>query len=217
MIDRVRIPTSTSEDGVGDFEREDFVRGSANFGAGGIEATLNQLSKWIVSALFMALILWRHDAETMWAAVGVALNNTLSVALKFILNQERPISTLRADPGMPSSHAQSIFYAVAFANMSMVECYGINALTATLCGLVFVIGSYFSWLRVSQQFHTISQVLVGAVLGSTFSIFWYWSWNAFVLKAFVSYLWVRILIVLGCIGYIIGFIVFCFVDSIMRE
>ncbi|XP_022885798.1 lipid phosphate phosphatase epsilon 1, chloroplastic-like [Olea europaea var. sylvestris] len=217
MIDPIRIPTFTSGDGVEGFEREDSVQGSANFGAGGIEATLNQLSKWVVSVFFMALILWRHDAETTWVAVGVALNTTLSVALKFMLNQERPTSTLRADPGMPSSHAQSIFYAVAFINMSMVECYGINALTAALGALVFAIGSYFSWLRVSQQFHTISQVAVGAVLGSIFSIFWYWLWNAFVLKAFISYSWVRILIVMGSIGYIIGFIVFGFMHSILRE
>ncbi|KAL2497782.1 Lipid phosphate phosphatase epsilon 2 [Abeliophyllum distichum] len=213
MIDPIRIPSSASEED----ERQDFVQGSTNFGAGGIEATLNNLSKWFVSVLFMGLILWRHDVETMWAAMGVALNTLLSVVLKIILNQERPISTLRSDPGMPSSHAQSIFYAVAFINLSMVECYRINALTTTLCGLVFILGSYFSWLRVSQQLHTISQVVVGAVLGSIFSILWYWSWNAFVLKAFVSHLWVRILIVLGSIGFVIGFIVFFSVSWILVE
>ncbi|KAL2520559.1 lipid phosphate phosphatase epsilon 1 [Forsythia ovata] len=117
LIDPIRIPSSASEED----ERQDFVQGSTNFGAGGIEATLNNLSKWFVSVLFMGLILWRHDVETMWAAMGVALNTMLSVVLKIILNQERPISTLRSDPGMPSSHAQSIFYAVAFINVSIRE------------------------------------------------------------------------------------------------
>lgn len=78
---------------------------------------LNQ-SKWLVSALFAAIILARHDPEALWAATGAVLNSALSVALKKILNQERPFSTLRSDPGMPSSHAQSIFYTITFLNLS---------------------------------------------------------------------------------------------------
>ncbi|KAL0332916.1 UNVERIFIED_CONTAM: Lipid phosphate phosphatase epsilon 2, chloroplastic [Sesamum calycinum] len=81
-------------------------------------------SKWFVSALFVAIILWRHDAEALWAAMGAVLNAMLSITLKKILNQERPISTLRSDPGMPSSHAQSIFYTITFLNLSMLECHG---------------------------------------------------------------------------------------------
>lgn len=60
------------------------------------------------------MILWRHDAEAMWAAMGSVANTILSGALKKILNQERPVPSLRSEPGMPSSHAQSIFYIVLF-------------------------------------------------------------------------------------------------------
>lgn len=74
-------------------------------------------SKWVVSAFFGALILWRHDAESLWFAAGSVLNVILSVVLKGILNQERP-STVKSDPGMPSSHAQSIFFFVAFGILS---------------------------------------------------------------------------------------------------
>lgn len=74
-------------------------------------------SKWLVAVLFMTLI-WRHDPGTLWAVIGVSLNGILAIALKMILNQARPISTLKADPGMPSSHAQFMFYAVAFINLS---------------------------------------------------------------------------------------------------
>jgi len=74
-------------------------------------------SKWIVAALFGCFILWRHDAEALWFTAGSILNALLSVLLKHILNQERP-STLKSDPGMPSSHAQSIFFAVFFVILS---------------------------------------------------------------------------------------------------
>ncbi|CAI9780552.1 unnamed protein product [Fraxinus pennsylvanica] len=176
MIDSMRTPVSTSENEVQSFEQEAFIEGPSDSGAVGLEGTLNSLSKWLVAVLFGAIVLWRHDAESLWALMGSVLNVILSITLKKVLKQERPISTLRSDPGMPSSHAQSIFYAVAFVNLSMAEWYGINGLTATLNGLVFILGCYFSWLRVSQQLHTASQVVVGAVLGYAFSILWiYWT------------------------------------------
>lgn len=75
-------------------------------------------SKWLVAALFGIIFLWRHDAEALWAASGSVLNSALSTVLKRILNQERPVSTIRSDPGMPSSHAQSIFYTVTFCIVS---------------------------------------------------------------------------------------------------
>lgn len=71
-----------------------------------------------MAGLFGALILGRHDAETIWAVVGSIINSVLSVVLKNILNQERPFPTSRSDPGMPSSHAMSIFYIFTFAVFS---------------------------------------------------------------------------------------------------
>lgn len=50
--------------------------------------------------------------------MGSVLNTVLSVTLKQILNQERPVSALRSGPGMPSSHAQSIFFTVVFTILS---------------------------------------------------------------------------------------------------
>ncbi|KAG6666628.1 hypothetical protein CIPAW_01G045100 [Carya illinoinensis] len=171
------------------------------FMADGLEATLNRMSKWLVAALFGGIILWRHDSEVLWASMGSLLNCILSIVLKWILNQERPVSTLRSDPGMPSSHAQFIFFTVMFTNLSIMEWLGTNIFTVTISGLALAFGSYLSWLRVSQRFHTVSQVVVGAALGSIFCILWSWSWNAYVLKVFISILWVRIVVVLGAAGF----------------
>uniref|UniRef100_A0A5B7CA29 Phosphatidic acid phosphatase type 2/haloperoxidase domain-containing protein n=1 Tax=Davidia involucrata TaxID=16924 RepID=A0A5B7CA29_DAVIN len=209
------------DEGVRTFEQEAFIHESSdfrpNFMAGGLQSTLNSLSKWLVAALFGAVLLWRHDAEALWAAMGSVLNTGLSTTLKQILNQERPLSTLRSDPGMPSSHAQSIFFTVMFAVLSMVEWFGVNGLTITLSGLMLALGSYFSWLRVSQQLHTISQVVVGALLGSIFSIFWLWSWDAIVLQAFISHLWVRIFVVVGASGFCLGFLLYVIRYWVMGE
>ncbi|KAI4314824.1 hypothetical protein L6164_027692 [Bauhinia variegata] len=200
-----------SDEGVRVLEQEAFIDGSNKFQSKfvfrDVEATLNKLSKWIVAGLFGAVILCRHDAEGLWFAAGSVLNAMLSLALKQILNQERP-SALKSDPGMPSSHAQSIFFTVMFAVLSSIEWLGINGLTITTSALAFGLGSYFTYLRVSQQLHTVSQVLVGAAIGSIYSILWYWSWNSFVLNAFMSSLLVRIIVVLGSIGICLGFVVY---------
>lgn len=92
-------------------------------------------SKWLVSALFGAIIIWKHDAEVMWAAMGAVTNSYLSITLKRILNQQRPVPTLRSDPGMPSSHAQSIFYAVIFA---IVSCKPTNYFSLTKLRVIFM-------------------------------------------------------------------------------
>ncbi|KAL9161062.1 hypothetical protein ABFS82_08G241800 [Erythranthe guttata] len=200
------VRATTSDEGVRAFEQEASMEESLTFEAAGIEATLNNLSKWLVAALFGLIIVWRHDAEALWAATGSVINTVVSIGLKRILNQERPFSTSRSDPGMPSSHAQSIFYTLTFLNLSMVESFGVNVITATIGGLFFILASYLAWLRVSQQFHTVSQIVVGAALGSVISGFWFWLWYTFVLNLFITSLWVRIIVVLGGVGFCLAFI-----------
>ncbi|WCJ24965.1 Phosphatidic acid phosphatase (PAP2) family protein [Euphorbia peplus] len=175
----------------------------------GLEPILNRLSKWLVSVLFGAFILWRHDVGSLWIAMGSVLNALLSVALKQILNQERPSSsTSKSDPGMPSSHAQCLFYTVVFCILSITESFGVNEFTLITSALTLASGSYFSWLRVSQKYHTMSQVAVGAAVGSVFSYLWYWSWHSIVLDAYNSSLWVRIIVVSAGFGFCLGFLIY---------
>ncbi|KAE8664248.1 Lipid phosphate phosphatase epsilon 2 [Hibiscus syriacus] len=180
-------------------EQESLIAGSIRVQS--FEATLNRLSKWLVAAaLFGGVILWRHDAEALWMAMGSIVNALLSVVLKRVLNQERPVAGLKSDPGMPSSHTQSIFFTVVFTIASILEWQGINEFSVCISVLALAFGSYFSWLRVSQKLHTINQIIVGAVVGSIFSILWYISWDAVVLEAFNSSLLVRVIVLLACAG-----------------
>lgn len=196
------------DDGIQALEQEveGFIDGSIR--VQGFESTLNRLSKWLVSALFGGVILWRHDAEALWMAMGSIVNAVLSVGLKRLLNQERPVAGLKSDPGMPSSHAQSIFFTVVFAIASLLEWLGINELSVGISVLALAFGSYLSWLRVSQKLHTMNQILVGAVVGSIFSVLWYLSWDAVVLEAFSSSLWVRVIVLLACAGFGLGFLTY---------
>ncbi|CAI0420715.1 unnamed protein product [Linum tenue] len=179
-------------------DREAFVKESPY----GLEAALNSVSKWLVSAAFGAFFVWRHhNADVLWVATGAVVSCVLSVALKRILKQERPLATTRSDPGMPSSHAQYIFYVLTFGVLATVEWLGVNAVSVILSALLLACASYFSWLRVSQKLHTGSQVVVGAAVGTGFSALWCWLWNQFVLRAFISSAWVRVVVVLGTLTF----------------
>ncbi|ESQ31123.1 hypothetical protein EUTSA_v10004725mg [Eutrema salsugineum] len=175
---------------------------------GGIEAVANRLSKWVVATLFGTVLLLRHDGAALWAVIGSVSNSALSVALKRILNQERPVATLRSDPGMPSSHAQSISFISVFTVLSVMEWLGTNELSLFLSGLILALGSYFTWLRVSQKLHTTSQVVVGAILGSVYSTLWYITWNSLVLEAFASSFSVQVVVFTVAAASALGFAVY---------
>ncbi len=75
-------------------------------------------SKWLVAGCYTSAAIWKHDALIMWAMIGAVLNSMFSNLLKRIFNHERPVSALRSDPGMPSSHAQSFLYSAVFLILS---------------------------------------------------------------------------------------------------
>ncbi|CAA6673228.1 unnamed protein product [Spirodela intermedia] len=174
----------------------------------GLESTLNKLSKWTIAALFGIVILWKHDGEAMWAAMGSVINALLSKQLKQIFNHQRPDPSLKSGPGMPSSHAQSIFYAASYVVILLIDSWGINVFTLSLGIFTLACGVYLSWLRVSQKLHTVAQVSVGAAIGSAFSIGWFFLWRDLVAKAFVSSLWLRIVVVLASVAFCAGFLVY---------
>ncbi|CAN6863433.1 unnamed protein product [Brassica oleracea] len=165
-------------------EQDAFINNPSNdLVGGGINAAANRLSKWVVAALFGSVLLLRHDGASLWAVIGFISNSLLSVTLKRILNQERPVATSRSDPGMPSSHAQSISFISLFILFSVMEWLGTNPLS--LCSFV---ASSSQWLPtlVSQKLHTTSQVVVGAIFGSVYCTLWYITWKSLVLQAFAS-------------------------------
>ncbi|KAI3502872.1 hypothetical protein L1887_31244 [Cichorium endivia] len=180
--------------------------GSFHQTAGGLHTLLNRLSKWIVAVTFGGFILLRHDALALWAAMGSVINVILSITLKKILKQERPDSGISSGHGMPSSHAQSIFYASVILISSLIKWQGFSALTGVLSVFILALGSYFSWLRILLRYHTTSQVVVGAIVGSIFSMLWFWAWERIIFEAYNSNLWVRIIVIVGTLCFCLGFI-----------
>ncbi|KAI4981375.1 hypothetical protein ZWY2020_021867 [Hordeum vulgare] len=170
-----------------------------------VEVALNRMSKWLVSASFAFAALWKHDGEIMWALMGAVANTVLSSVLKKLLNHERPAPALRSDPGMPSSHAQSIFYAATFLVLSVFYWLGPNYLAMIIGATTIASASYLLWCH---GVFTLNQILVGATVGSAFSAMWFALWHLLVREAFASSLWVQIPVVLGSVVFCVAFVVY---------
>ncbi|CAF2018942.1 unnamed protein product [Brassica napus] len=93
-------------------------------------------TNWSLVMGLKPLLIVLHDGTALWGIIGSVSNATLCVVLKRILNQARPATTSRTDPGMPSSHAQSISYISLFAILSVLEWLGTSKVSMFLSCLI---------------------------------------------------------------------------------
>ena len=130
-------------------------------------------------------LLWDHSNLFFYFNIGLFANSVLNLLFKGIIQEPRPmfdskkikLMTIHAKDyffqngipfdiyGMPSGHAQASFFMSIFIYLSLKH-------TNTLYLYLFV--SLLScYQRVTFDYHSISQVVVGAIIGSFFSYFVY--------------------------------------------
>lgn len=140
--------------------------------------TINESTKWSVSAaVFSTLAIRRGDLMCSWWVLGSIIAAVLCRALKFALNQARPPTARKADPGMPSAHANSLGFLANFvalwaansAPTTLVACPGHLLLAFGMPAL----GMFLTWLRVALGYHTVAQVAAGWTLGSSIAYGWW--------------------------------------------
>ena len=125
--------------------------------------------------------LWNKQHLLYFYIVGYILNIVLNIILKIIFKHPRPsddeklfnIALKNAKQiifknvpywdiyGMPSGHAQSVFYSTIYIYLSLKNIY------ITLFYFIFSLLVCFQ--RVYFKFHSLDQILVGSIIGSTFS------------------------------------------------
>jgi len=145
----------------------------------GVLSVINDSTKWVVSGIVSVVLLWHHDAGACWCVVGsivAALNCKL---LKTLINEARPVGARKADPGMPSSHAQSLAFLSSYAALELAALG--TAGPSALAVLTLTAGAFLSWLRVALGFHTTAQVLAGHALGTATATFWWWFGSVYAL------------------------------------
>lgn len=101
--------------------------------------------------------------------IGFIINLLINMIIKYLIKEPRPsnkyvknfnerVKTISVDKyGMPSGHAQSIFYSFIFIHKSF------NNIYLSLFYLIICLNTLYQ--RVNMKYHTINQVLVGSIIG----------------------------------------------------
>ncbi|CAM9400702.1 unnamed protein product [Ectocarpus fasciculatus] len=143
---------------------------------------LGSSTQWVVAGAVGVALITRADVDTLVYVLGSLINAVFSKVLKKTINQVRPDGAQLSDPGMPSSHAMSLFYLGTYLVIGLEE-HGVLLLdpplppwplgvtqTQTLLGMYALTASLW---RVKAGFHTLPQVAVGAAVGAVDAVLWY--------------------------------------------
>ena len=130
-------------------------------------------------------LLWNHHNLFFYYNVGIFVNSILNLILKGLIQEPRPSE----DPktfrlalshgkrflfkdgiphdifGMPSGHAQSAFFSTLFIYLSFRK--------TNLVYIYLFISMLIMAQRVAYKYHTVLQVLIGAIIGAGFGYFVY--------------------------------------------
>lgn len=131
---------------------------------------INESTKWVVSALVFVMVLGRRDEKTAWCVIGGVMTAFVCRVLKYAINASRPASSVRSDPGMPSSHASTLAFLTMFPFLMLLEKPGGYQYVSAWC--LPVGGLVLTSLRVVLGYHTIPQITVGWILGASMAYLW---------------------------------------------
>ncbi|CAD7700261.1 unnamed protein product [Ostreobium quekettii] len=152
-------------------------RGSAEQGelagrTGQVLNVINDSTKWIVSSLVFAVLVWNPNFKSAWWVSGAIINSFVCKTLKLVINETRPESSRRREPGMPSSHANSLAFLSIFSALALYSERSIPG-TTVVAATIVASAMFLSWLRVALGDHTTAQVLAGFALGSSLAAAWW--------------------------------------------
>jgi len=140
----------------------------------------------IILIFLSMFILWNNQNLFFYYTVGLFVDTILNLLIKAIIQQPRPteytenfhLALTRGKRflfndgipfnifGMPSGHAQASFFSGVFVFLSTKQ-YNLLCFYTLFSLLIMIQRVYFNY-------HTILQVMVGAIVGSVFAYFVYY-------------------------------------------
>ncbi|GMH44919.1 hypothetical protein BSKO_12876 [Bryopsis sp. KO-2023] len=138
----------------------------------GVLSAINDSTKYVVSAMVTVALLLRRDVQAAWWVDGSIASSIACKITKEFINETRPDGAKKSDPGMPSSHANSLGYLSMYVALDFL-CLNQSNLGFVWAAVIVFGAVFLTWLRVLLGFHTTPQVLVGFLLGGCFAGFWW--------------------------------------------
>eukprot|EP01113_Clastostelium_recurvatum_P015303 TRINITY_DN1849_c0_g1_i9.p1 TRINITY_DN1849_c0_g1~~TRINITY_DN1849_c0_g1_i9.p1 ORF type:complete len:229 (+),score=48.38 TRINITY_DN1849_c0_g1_i9:171-857(+) len=133
---------------------------------------------------FVTLVLFRRDLRTGSFFGGQLVNEAINYVLKKTLKEARPaiIAGVKTDYGLPSSHAQFMFFFAVFLSLALLKGkikFEWQALQSIVPVFLLTLAGLVTASRVYLQYHTTKQVLLGCAVGTGLGVAWFWITEAF--------------------------------------
>eukprot|EP01038_Epipyxis_sp_PR26KG_P013657 gene13657-18329_t len=135
---------------------------------------IGKSAKYIVAGTAAIVMLQSDSWIPVSYVIAGCLNALLSKLAKAILKQPRPVGANKTGYGMPSSHAQSIFFFSFIISIKFGEYISslssinpkIQFASTAFIGLLLFSYSFFAcYWRIKSKFHDYSQTIIGALFG----------------------------------------------------
>ncbi|XP_022085409.1 dolichyldiphosphatase 1-like [Acanthaster planci] len=145
------------------------------------------LAPVIILVGFATLILFRREIHTITFLCGILFNEFVNWITKHIIKEPRPArgnqEMLFSEYGMPSSHSQFMWFFAVYVVLFIYVRLGLQQHSSTsLLELVWkhclaigttVLALIVSFSRVYLAYHTVRQVVCGALLGTILAVPWF--------------------------------------------
>lgn len=135
----------------------------------------------IILILLSWYLLWDNKNLFFYYTVGIFANSVLNIIFKGIIQEPRPmfdnkkIRLLQTHGkeyfyqngipfdmfGMPSGHAQAVFFSTVFMYLSLKQ--------TNILYIYIPLSLLTCYQRVKFEYHSVSQIIIGAITGSSFA------------------------------------------------
>eukprot|EP00051_Salpingoeca_urceolata_P027781 m.483257 g.483257 ORF g.483257 m.483257 type:complete len:164 (-) comp22849_c0_seq1:65-556(-) len=125
-------------------------------------------ARGVASLVILAVIL-HQDRLTTLLFVGAVINSRFGKLLKYLIDERRPETSHLTSSGMPSSHANSLFFLAASLLILLPQHW-------VACTTALAYATTVSFTRVFvTKVHTVPQIAAGMLVGTANAVFW-WQW-----------------------------------------
>lgn len=128
--------------------------------------------KWPVIITSTFAYFYNRDVPTTVFFIGAFGCNLVAKTCKTLIQQPRPSNAKKLDEGMPSRHASTLYYFASYLTVYFLSTYGLGDVWLRVA-LLHLLAFGMIAVRYTEQYHSIPQLIAGAVLGSTFGTAWY--------------------------------------------
>lgn len=139
--------------------------------------SLCSLLPFVFVIMNFSVLLVKRDVFWVYSLIGAFLCAGFNEVLKEIIKAERPLGSSKSGYGMPSNHTQLAFFYITivlfYVNIRISIMDKSKQFWTTLINMVVIsAGSLIAYSRVVAGVHSNKQVIVGAIVGILFSVFW---------------------------------------------